>query len=188
MANLDEYLKIDRCPHCSVDQPNLKSVSSFNSREDNNKNLRHWKVYLCGRCGGAVTAFSNHEKGEVKEFYPGRNKIDESLPVKVKAYLQQAMDSTFAPAGALMLCASAVDSMLKEKGYKDGSLYNRINRAASEHIITNDIADWAHHLDLKQMISDMQMMKLNYLQFKTQNKQLNLLRPWGRFCSFYLPK
>ena len=34
-----------------------------------------------------------------------------------------------------MLAASAVDAMLKEKGYIDGSLYARINKAAEEHLI-----------------------------------------------------
>ncbi|MBD0331997.1 MAG: DUF4145 domain-containing protein, partial [Chitinophagaceae bacterium] len=68
--------------------------------------------------------------------------------LKVKAFLQQAIDSTFAPAGSLMLCASAVDAMLKEKGYKDGSLYTRINKAAKDHLITQDMSDWAHHVRL----------------------------------------
>jgi hypothetical protein len=47
-----------------------------------------------------------------------------------------------------MLCASAVDAMLKEKGLKDGTLYHRINRAASDHLITQDIAKWAHQVRL----------------------------------------
>lgn len=38
--------------------------------------------------------------------------------------------------------------MLKLKGYSDGSLYSRIEKAAAEHIITNDMAMWAHEVRL----------------------------------------
>jgi len=47
-----------------------------------------------------------------------------------------------------MLAASAVDSMLKLKGYTDGSLYTRIEKAASDHLITGDMAKWAHEVRL----------------------------------------
>ena len=53
-----------------------------------------------------------------------------------------------APAGAVMLIASAVDAMLKNKGYKDGSLYERINKAAADHSITEEMAAWAHDIRL----------------------------------------
>ncbi len=47
-----------------------------------------------------------------------------------------------------MLAASAVDAMLKDKGYQDGSLYSRIEKAASDHLITADMAEWAHEVRL----------------------------------------
>ena len=47
-----------------------------------------------------------------------------------------------------MLAASAVDAMLKNKGYKDGSLYARIDDAAAKHLITPDMAAWAHDVRL----------------------------------------
>ena len=47
-----------------------------------------------------------------------------------------------------MLSASSVDAMLKVKGYKDGSLYQRIKDAAAGHIITEDMATWAHQVRL----------------------------------------
>ncbi len=53
-----------------------------------------------------------------------------------------------APAGAVMLTASSVDAMLKAKGYKDGSLYARIEKAAEDHLITKDMRDWAHEVRL----------------------------------------
>jgi Domain of unknown function (DUF4145) len=49
-----------------------------------------------------------------------------------------------------MLAASAVDAMLKAKGYQDGSsLYSRIKSAANDHLITADMALWAHHVRLE---------------------------------------
>jgi hypothetical protein len=47
-----------------------------------------------------------------------------------------------------MLTASAVDALLKDKGYKDGSLNVRIDTAAKDHLITTEMAAWAHEIRL----------------------------------------
>lgn len=47
-----------------------------------------------------------------------------------------------------MLAASAVDAMLKDKGLKDGNLYGRINEAAKQHLITEEMGAWAHEVRL----------------------------------------
>lgn len=47
-----------------------------------------------------------------------------------------------------MLTASSVDAMLKAKGYTEGSLYSRIDKAAADHLITADMAHWAHAVRL----------------------------------------
>ena len=47
-----------------------------------------------------------------------------------------------------MLCASSVDAMLKQKGFKDGRLYDRIKAAANDHLITSEMAEWAHEVRL----------------------------------------
>ena len=47
-----------------------------------------------------------------------------------------------------MLAASAVDAMLKAKTYRDGSLYSRIEKAVSDHLITDDMGTWAHEVRL----------------------------------------
>lgn len=62
--------------------------------------------------------------------------------------MQQALDTLHAPAGAVMLAASAVDAMLKDKGYKDGNLYGRIDKARDDHLITVEMAQWAHDVRL----------------------------------------
>jgi len=47
-----------------------------------------------------------------------------------------------------MLAASAIDAMLKTKGLKDGSLHARIEKAAGDHLITAEMAQWAHDVRL----------------------------------------
>ena len=47
-----------------------------------------------------------------------------------------------------MLAASAVDAMLKAKDYTEGSLYSRINSARDDHLITPEMAEWAHEVRL----------------------------------------
>ena len=47
-----------------------------------------------------------------------------------------------------MLAASSVDAMLKAKGYIEGSLYSRIEKAVADHLITGDVAAWAHDVRL----------------------------------------
>jgi len=47
-----------------------------------------------------------------------------------------------------MVAASAVDSMLKARGLKTGTLYARIDQAKNEHLITPEMADWAHEVRL----------------------------------------
>lgn len=60
----------------------------------------------------------------------------------------QALASLQAPAGAVMLAASSVDAMLKEKGLKEGSLNTRIDAAAQQHLITPEMGAWAHDIRL----------------------------------------
>ncbi len=38
--------------------------------------------------------------------------------------------------------------MLKEKGLKDGRLYERIHDAVAQHLISEDLAQWAHQVGL----------------------------------------
>jgi hypothetical protein len=47
-----------------------------------------------------------------------------------------------------MVCASAVDAMLKLKGLRVGTLNERIDKAASENLITSEMAQWAHQVRL----------------------------------------
>jgi hypothetical protein len=149
MAHLDQYLKLDRCPHCAIDNPNLNTIFNFvKTTEDDGSNPRGWKGYVCGRCGGIVTACADQNGQYINATYPTAQSVDDSLPTRVKVYLKQAMDSVFAPSGSVMLCASSVDAMLKEKGYVEGSLYKRIKAATSDGLLTKEMETWAHEVRL----------------------------------------
>lgn len=93
------------------------------------------------------------------EWFPGERELDSSIPHRARRCLEQARNSIHSPDGAVMLTASAVDAMLKEKNYTDGSLHARINKAAEEHLITKEMAEWAHEVRLDandQRHSDLQ--------------------------------
>ena len=148
VLKLEPYLKLQKCPFCSVDNPNLAINSGFSTVADNGENTRQWQIYTCKRCGGVITASGDPRTREVFEVYPSSDTVNEALPSKVKTFLQQAIDSIFAPAGSVMLCASSVDAMLKDKGYTEGSLYKRIEEAVKNHLLTKEMGTWAHQVRL----------------------------------------
>jgi hypothetical protein len=80
--------------------------------------------------------------------YPMLPDVDADLPARARKYLEQAHDTLHAPDAAAMLAGSAVDAMLKEKGLTSGSVYDRITQAATDRIITDDMAKWAHRVRL----------------------------------------
>jgi len=85
---------------------------------------------------------------EIEAIYPTAKTVADEIPERARGYLTQALSSCKAPSGAIMLTACAVDSMMKDKGYKDGSLYARIDQAAKDHLITPEMALWAHEVRL----------------------------------------
>ena len=137
---LVETLRLPRCPHCSVDSPNLNVIGQmFNTHDDSMTNKRFWKNYKCQRCGGVVIAASRYPdspNNNVIEFYPAMGTISADLPSKVKQLLKEATESTFTPNGSIMTCASAVDEMLKQKSYRNGSLYTRIDQAKVDGLLS----------------------------------------------------
>ncbi|MBC8465518.1 DUF4145 domain-containing protein [bacterium] len=149
MPNLENNLILRRCPHCNVDSPNLVTVTRFETINYNGTIKRTWACYSCQRCGGVITAWASPGNPKIQQLFPPSISLDDSIPERAKAYLNQAIDSLHAPAGSIMLSASSVDAMLKEKGYKQGSLYKRINQAAADHLITKEMADWAHEVRLE---------------------------------------
>jgi hypothetical protein len=145
---LGEELQLRRCPHCSVDTPSFAKQAQFQTTSLDKDFTRSWGVYSCKRCGGVVSAWSYSWGQNIAEMFPGPKQVDLELPDRARAFLGQAQESMHAPAGAIMLAASAVDAMLKAKGYKDGSLNARIEKAAADHLITAEMSKWAHQVRL----------------------------------------
>jgi hypothetical protein len=148
VPNLEPCLILDRCPHCSVSNPNLISQIQFETHNHRKKNRRVWGAYVCMKCGGVVIASSTNPNHPVIEYFAKSKVVDDDVPERPRAFLKQALDSLHAPAGAVMLTASAVDSMLKLKNYSDGSLYSRIEVAVKDHLLTPEMAAWAHEVRL----------------------------------------
>lgn len=145
--NLIGRLEAERCPVCCVNRPTMTTMAHFETKGTGGN--RFWRVYACARCGGSVLAASDTgDGGIVKEMYPQRKLVDVSVPARPRSFLSQAIDSLHAPSGAVMLAASSIDAMLKEKGYKEGSLNARIDAAAKDHLITQEMAAWAHEIRL----------------------------------------
>src|SRR5712692_9836037 len=122
---LTAQLQLERRPHCSVARPAISLAwGPFESAAHDNTNRRWWSVYRCHSCGGLVLAGSSiGNQQPITEMYPRRSGLDESVPEATREYLRQALESLHAPAGAVMLGASAVDAMLKAKGYKLTSVW-----------------------------------------------------------------
>jgi len=154
MSDLGDQLILDSCPHCGRANPTLELASSLVETDSHDGiDKRWWGFYCCKTCGGIVTAWAprvndNPATLSIQEVCPSTPTINESIPEKAREFLRQAQNSLHAPAGAIMLCASAVDAMLKKKAYEDGSLYTRIDKAAEDHLITDSMAKWAHRIRL----------------------------------------
>lgn len=146
--NLTENLSLDRCPHCKVGHPNLRRIHTLETNNHQQSYLRRWGIYSCATCGGLTIASAQHWNGFINEVYPELDKVDDNIPSPARDYLEQANETIHAASGSIMLSASSVDAMLKLKGYKEGSLYERINKASKEHLITEGMAKWAHKVRL----------------------------------------
>jgi len=145
-------LPLDRCPHCSVALPTIHRL--WGPQETTNfrgGNKKFWAIHQCASCGGVVLACSpgaSSNERDIDNIWPQLNTVHDAIPQKAREYLSQAIASQHAPAGAVMLTASSIDSMLKDKGYTEGNLYSRIDSAAQKHLITQEMAAWAHEIRL----------------------------------------
>ena len=147
-TTISENLALARCPHCSVANPNLRRTHHLETYAHDGSRKRFWGIYTCGTCGGVVTAAGVANNQPALEHYPEHGSVDEDVPARPRAYLQQAQESLHTPAGAVMLAASSVDAMLKLKNYVQGSLYTRIEKAVADGLMTKEMAAWAHAVRL----------------------------------------
>jgi len=151
---------IGRCPQCQIANPQLKSVwlSEPYPLPDNPIIGTVWAAYHCTSCTRIVLVECEPSvKGphnwsvnyKVEKIYPDQRVVDETLPPMARTYLSQAHETLHAPDAAAVMAASAVDAMLKDKGYLEGSLYNRIDKAVEDHLLTEGMGKWAHAVRLE---------------------------------------
>lgn len=144
-AKLNE---VTRCPHCSIAAPNMNKVWSDAWTV---QGQIQWAAYRCNSCGGVVTAqmkLINGTRLEAIHLYPDAKAAHEDIPATARTFLQQAYETLHAPDAAAVMAGSSVDAMLKHLGYKDGSLYARIDEALAHNLLTKGMADWAHEVRL----------------------------------------
>ena len=151
--NHGQYLPLERCNHCNVAAPTMTLQAQKVTRTFDGSNERMWCTYSCNSCGGLALAVSGHSANPgivfaVTEIWPKQTDVSEAVPRRARELLKQAIASIHAPSGAVLLTASAIDAMLKDRGYKEGSLSKRINLAADAHLITKEMATWAHEIRL----------------------------------------
>jgi len=143
---LNNCLTLGFCPHCGRSNPSMVMPNQANwiTTIACDGAQRMWEIYMCTTCGKLVVAFAISGPGsQVSEIYPIRKYVAAEIPEKLKEFLSQAIRSVHTPAGAVMLCASAVEAMLKEKGYEEGTLNQRIDKAVEDHLLTKEMGTWA---------------------------------------------
>lgn len=148
MKNGNE-LPLERCPHCGIAAPTLSNMWNHQIKPRAGGEPRWWFTYACATCAGVIlTEAVTDKNAEIREMWPSQATAAEELPARAKDFLTQALASVHAPAGAVMLTASAIDAMLKDKGLKEGSLSARIDQAQRNNLITPEMAAWAHEIRL----------------------------------------
>lgn len=160
LANTIVY-GVPRCPQCGVSNPLLEKVDKAHKHYTSSgyQTIEYWFFTArCSKCRKHILFYGkrdvdNHREEEAKDLwiirsYPAVEQAAEELPEMAYKFFQQALESKHAPDGALMLAASAIDAMLKDKGYKDGTLYARIQAAQTDGLLTKEMSAWAHEIRL----------------------------------------
>lgn len=162
---VDPLTDLERCPQCGAYKPTLEFLHADVDLRGGKSAGLGWAVYRCSGCYNIVafkaklsrpashqswTAYFHVNHFAAIEMLPaGNEKAADALPNKAATYLQQAINAIHAPDGAVMLAGSAVDAMLKDKGYKEGSVYGRIKKAVEDHLLTKEMGEWAHAVRLQ---------------------------------------
>jgi hypothetical protein len=135
-------LALDRCPRCGIAKPLLSRHNALNSKQG------FWAMYACSVCGGIMLARAQGDGSPMLECLPASPGIAIEVPERAREYLRQAQETFAQAAASIVMSAAAIDAMLKNRGLTKGSLYERIDKAAEEHLITADMAKWAHQVRL----------------------------------------
>jgi len=151
---LDALEGVARCPHCGVANPQLVRMYGSGQRfgRATQGPTSIWALYRCTSCGDGVSAKGDPTEAvanpNVVAIFPDIRSIDDAVPEIPKRFLRQAYETLGSPDAAAVMAGSAVDAMLKELGYTEGSVYARIDQAVNDNTLTQAMADWAHWVRL----------------------------------------
>lgn len=143
---LGDFLDLDRCPQCKTANPTLEYCY-----ERVNENKEPSGIFKCSKCTNSVFIehFFHHDAIEINIYPSMISHVDENIPQSAARYLKQAIETLGSPDASIMTSASALDMMLQEHDLNAGTLHERINKAAEQHLITEDMANWGHHVRLE---------------------------------------
>lgn len=148
-------LQVNRCPHCNVAKPQLANIWVVQNpiRHDDGAHV-YYSNYMCTSCHEVVlvrgVTYDDHTlDGELVIWPKGQQEVDDSVPDRARELLEQVGQSLHTPDASILVCASALQAMLEEKGLKTGSLNERIDKAAEKQLITQDMKRWAHQIRLE---------------------------------------
>jgi hypothetical protein len=153
------------CPHCSAENSTFLFQHVYQVKKGDRPSI-FWMLFQCPRCSAGVVVKASMKKqqipfdaykGDIRdlfhsvEHFPRRPFVDapSGLPTDVqRLYLRAAqcfqrddMDS------ASMMFRKTLEVALKEKfGDFPGNLYQHIQHLAQAHLLTDDLAQWAHEI------------------------------------------
>lgn len=145
---------VSRCPHCGIAYPQLVRLWHSDSHLPRSTPgpVSRWAIYRCTSCGDVISAKGIAGGPNVDDLvvaiFPEPKQAHEDIPEIARRFLQQAYETLHAPDAAAVMAGSAVDAMLKQLGLSEGSLYARIDQAVQNHILTQDMGEWAHEVRL----------------------------------------
>jgi len=163
MVMTTQNLALERCPHCFTANPTLNRVHVLMAQAGKGlvapvggSQYMQWHVYTCTSCAGLVAAATivganqshSPQSQTAVMLVPEIAGLSADIPAQPARFLQQARETLSSPSASVMTSASAVDAMLKARGYTDGKLFSRIKKAEDDGVLTKDMAQWAHDVRL----------------------------------------
>ncbi|UXC35152.1 DUF4145 domain-containing protein [Cupriavidus gilardii] len=139
-----EHFGIERCPQCGIAAPNMVIVHRAKVHDEWD---RFYGLLTCQSCRHSTMVYAGPMHGTLG-VWPAPKSYSNDIPTRVRGKLVEAQGTLGFPSPSILCSAAAIDWMLKEKGYTEGKLFRRIEQAASDHVITDDMKEWAHEVRL----------------------------------------
>lgn len=140
------WFDLNRCPHCEIASPNFSVVYQKGIGRSGDSNV----ILNCASCDHLVMVKTN-QFGRRIAIWPQKKTYSTDIPERARKSLEEARAALAIPSLSIVGAARAVDFMLSAKGFAGGpktSLAGRIRDAASQHVITPDMKEWADEVRL----------------------------------------